>query len=266
MFKKSVVKPEVKKTINPYNLNEILNRFYQQSPKKVSIKDLHEKVRQYRKEINELRQFTSLGFSDLQRQINRIVNNQENLVDIPKSSQVNDDETDVFLNTVSRVIFQRWEVSLTIVVKDKFVFDIVALIDSGTFENCLQEGVVPIQLCEETSQSLFGANGKRLDIKYKLTDVYINNHDICIKQTFILVKDLNEKALLGVPFLSSIYPMWVDNQGIRTKLFDKEILFEFANPVVNITPCDQEINLVGIDVPPKIIGTQLIKISLKKIF
>ena len=24
--------------------------------------------------------------------------------------------------------------------------------------------------------------------------------------------------------------MWVDNQGIRTKLFDKEILFEFANP------------------------------------
>ena len=53
--------------------------------------------------------------------------------------------------------------------------------------------------------------------------------------------------------------MWVDNQGIRTKLFDKEILFEFINPpVINITPCDQEINLVGIDVPPKKIGTQLI--------
>ena len=66
MFKKSIVKPEVKKTINPYNLNEILNKFDQQSPKEVSIKDLHEKVRQYRKEINELRQFISLGFSDLQ--------------------------------------------------------------------------------------------------------------------------------------------------------------------------------------------------------
>ena len=53
-----------------------------------------------------------------------------------------------------------------------------------------------------------------------------------------------------------MYPMWVDNQGIRTKLFDKEILFEFANQlVVNITPCDQEINLIGIDVPPKILGT-----------
>ena len=81
----------------------------------------------------------------------------------------------------------------------------------------------------------------------------------------ILVKDLKEKALLGIPFLSSIYPMWVDNQGITTKLFDNEILFEFINPpVINITPCDQEINLVGIDVPPKIISTQLIHNLIKK--
>ena len=157
-----------------------------------------------------------------------------------------------------------WEVSLTIVVKDKFVFDIIALIDSGAAENCLQEGLVPIPLCEETSQSLFGANGKRLVIKYKLTDVHIRNHDIYIKQTFILVKDLKKKTPLRIPFLSSIYPMWVDNQVIRTKLFDKEILFEFANPVVNITPCDQEINLVGIDVPPKVLGTQLVHNLIKK--
>ena len=96
--------------MNPYNLNEILNRFDQQSPKEVSIKELHDEVRQYRKEIKDLRQFTSLGLSDLQGQINRITNDQGNLVDVPESSQVNDDETDVFLNTVSRVIFQRWEV------------------------------------------------------------------------------------------------------------------------------------------------------------
>ena len=52
--------------------------------------------------------------------------------------------------------------------------------------------------------------------------------------------------------------MWVDNQGIRTNLFDKEILFEFANPVENITLCDQEINIVRIDDPPKILSTQFI--------
>ena len=72
-------------------------------------------------------------------------------MDIPESSHVNDNQTGAFLNTVSRVIFQRWEVSLTIVIKDKFAFDIVALIDSDAAENCLQEGLVPIPLCEETS-------------------------------------------------------------------------------------------------------------------
>ncbi|RVW50508.1 hypothetical protein CK203_116602 [Vitis vinifera] len=202
---------EAKKTVNPYNLNDILNRFDQQSPKDVSIKELHEEVKQHKKEIKELRQFISLGLSDLQDQINRI-GNQEIHTDIPESSHVNDNETNTFLNTVSRVIFQRWEISLTIVVKDKFVFDIIALIDSGAAENCLQESLVPIPLCEETSVSLSGANGERLAIKYKLTDVHIRNHDICIKQTFILVKNLKEKALLGIPFLSSIYPLWVDNQ------------------------------------------------------
>ncbi|RVW20915.1 hypothetical protein CK203_110548 [Vitis vinifera] len=98
VFKKSVVKVEAKKTVNPYNLNDILNRFDQQSPKDVSIKELHEEVKQHKKEIKELRQFISLGLSDLQDQINRI-GNQEIHTDIPESSHVNDNETNTFLNT-----------------------------------------------------------------------------------------------------------------------------------------------------------------------
>ena len=104
------------------------------------------------------------------------------------------------------------------------------MIDSGAASNCLQEGLVPIKVCEKTKESLFGANGKKLAIKYNLSNAHICNQGICIKQTFILVKDLKEKALIGVPFLSSIFSMWVDDQGIRTKLLDKEILFEFDNP------------------------------------
>ena len=54
--------------------------------------------------IKELRQFICLGLSDLQDQINRI-GNQEIHMDIPESSYVNDNETDTFLNTISRVIW-----------------------------------------------------------------------------------------------------------------------------------------------------------------
>ena len=93
---------------------------------------------QYKKEIQDLRQFTSLGLTDLQDQINKIVVNQENLEEVPKSSQVNNEATDSYLN-----IFQRWKVSLTIVIKDKFVLNINALIDSGAALNCVQKGLVP---------------------------------------------------------------------------------------------------------------------------
>ena len=55
VFKKSVGKQKLKKTVNPYNLNEILTRFNQQSTKHVTIKDLQEEVRQYKKEIKDLR-------------------------------------------------------------------------------------------------------------------------------------------------------------------------------------------------------------------
>ena len=79
---------------------------------------------------------------------------------------------------------------------------------------------MPIKFCGKIKETLFGANGKKLVIEYKLSNAHICNQDIYIKQTFILVKDIKEKTLLGVPFLSSIYPMWIDDQGIITKLLD----------------------------------------------
>ncbi|KAL6320040.1 hypothetical protein AAG906_004434 [Vitis piasezkii] len=127
---------------------------------------------------------------------------KEDFEEVLESSQDNSDKINAYLNTISAAL------------------------------NCLQEGLVPTQLYEKTRQAFFGANGKKLIIKYKLSNAHICNQGICIKQTFILVKDLKEKALLGVPFLSSIFPMWVDDQGKRTKLLDKEIIFEFANPPV----------------------------------
>ena len=90
---------------------------------------------------------------------------------------------------------------------------------------------MPTRFYEKTRQTFSGANGKRLTIKYKWSNTHICNQGICIKQTFILVRDLKEKALLGVPFSNFIYPIKVDEQGLRTMLLDKEVLFEFTNPL-----------------------------------
>ena len=66
---------------------------------------------------------------------------------------------------------------------------------------------------KKIKQVLLGANGKRLKTDYNESNAHICNQDVCIKQTFILVRDLKEKVLLGVPFLNFIYPIRVDNQG-----------------------------------------------------
>ena len=113
---------------------------------------------------------------------------KKTLEEVTESSQANDEEADAYLNTVSRVIFQRWEVSLTIVVKDKFVLDIVALIYSKATLNFLQEGLVPTQFYEKTRQTLLGANGKRLAIKYKLSNAHVCNQGICISNPLSLLK------------------------------------------------------------------------------
>ena len=62
--------------------------------------------------------------------------------------------TDAYLNTISRVIFQRWEVSLTI----------VTLIDLGSTLNCMQKGLAPTQFYEKTKQILSKGNGKDLPL------------------------------------------------------------------------------------------------------
>ena len=112
------------------------------------------------------------------------------------------------------------------------------MIDSGIALNCLQEGLVPTQFYEKTKQVLLGANGKKLKIDYKFSKAHIY-----IKQTFILVRYLKEKVLLGVLFLNSNYPIRVDNKGLITILLDKEILFEFIDP-----PNDGNIKMLRVQV------------------
>ena len=56
------------------------------------------------------------------------------------------------------------------------------MIDLGAALNCLQEGLVPTQFYEKTRQTLLGANGKRLTIKYKLSNAHI------VTKAFALIK------------------------------------------------------------------------------
>ncbi|GAV88412.1 hypothetical protein CFOL_v3_31834 [Cephalotus follicularis] len=105
--------------------------------------------------------------------------------------------------------------------------------------NCIQEGLIPTNYFEKTKQKLSTANGENLRVNFKVTDVHICNEGICIKQSFILVKDLDIGIILGQPFLEIIKPFKVKTEGITTKIFQQKILFAF-----NEKPITKDINLL----------------------
>jgi hypothetical protein len=53
---------------------------------------------------------------------------------------------------------------------------------------------------------LHQASGARLHIDYKIPNAHICNDEICFKTTFILVKDITSRIILGNPFLALLDP------------------------------------------------------------
>jgi len=91
--------------------------------------------------------------------------------------------TPQFLQTVSKITFQKWFSIVTLAMKD-FSTNTVALIDSGADVNCIKRGIIPTKYCEKTNEGLSSANGTPLTISYKLNKGYIKNDDYCFKIHF----------------------------------------------------------------------------------
>jgi len=88
-----------------------------------------------------------------------------------------------FLQTISKITFQKWYSVVNLTVED-FSVNTIALIDSGADLNCIKRGVVPTKYCERTNEGLSSANGTPLTISYKLDKGYIKTMDIVLKIHF----------------------------------------------------------------------------------
>ena len=83
-----------------------------------------------------------------------ILDNFQNIENIPKNEVCQEQ----FRHTISEVTIQKWYSIVKIVVND-FSTNAIALIDSGTDQNCIREGIIPTKYCETTKEQLCGANG-----------------------------------------------------------------------------------------------------------
>ena len=70
-----------------------------------------------------------------------------------------------------------------------------------------QEGLIPTKYYEKITEKLSQASGASLNIELKLPNAHVCRDGVCIKTSFILVKDITSKVILGNPFITLLYPI-----------------------------------------------------------
>ena len=68
-----------------------------------------------------------------------------------------------------------------------------------------------------------------MKIKYELNNAHICHNNVCFKIPFVLVKNLTDKVILGLPFINALYPFLVEHCRITTDPFGQKIKFRFAS-------------------------------------
>ena len=101
----------------------------------------------------------------------------------------------------------------------EYEFNVIAMIDSGAIMNCIQEGIIRSKYYENSTKKLFSANGTQMKIKYELNNAHVYHDNVCFKVPSVLVKNMIDKVILGIPFIYSLYPFFFEHDGITTDPF-----------------------------------------------
>ena len=120
------------------------------------------------------------------------------------------------ISLINKVVPPKWYAKVHIVVAQDYAFDIIALIDSGADLNCIQEGLIPSKYFEKSTQKLNSTSGTKLQINYELDNVHVCQNNVCFHIPSVLVKNMIEKVILGIPFIFMLYPFKAKLDGVST--------------------------------------------------
>jgi hypothetical protein len=189
---------------------------------KLNIPELHSEINTLKQEIQEIKnssfqiteeqlaqEMVTLKINNNHSQNSSIENEVEPEENCKQIVQLISQPTfkETFLNTIDKMLFQKWYTEVRIVIDKEYIFETVALLDTGADSNCIQEGLIPTKYYEKTTEKLSQASGTSLNIEFKLSNAHVCREGVCIKTTFILVKDITSKVILGNPFIALLYPI-----------------------------------------------------------
>jgi hypothetical protein len=236
------------------SLDETLERFSKQKFKAITISDLQHEISNIKKDIVDLKNdvhYIKTDNQDLKSQllitnfhkkfqmeneelrIEDITGNQHEHSNDPESSNATIcSSSDLkFVKLVKSFIPPKWYAKITVIVAKDYSFNAIALIDSGSDMNCIQEGLVPNKYFEKSTERLNFASGDSLHVKYELSKAYVCQSDVCFPIPSVFVKNMkSDKVILGNPFLYLLYPISsIDETGIITVKMGTEVKFTFAS-------------------------------------
>ena len=110
-----------------------------------------------------------------------------------------------------------------------YAFDVITLIDSGGDLNCIKKWLILSKYFEKSTEKLNFANGSKLQIKYELNNVHVCQNNVCFYIPSVLVKNMTDKVILGIPFIFMLYPFTAEEDGVSTIKMGVPVKFHFAS-------------------------------------
>ena len=238
-LKKILIKDEIgKKLKSTISFEETLERFNKKKSKDLTVNDLQHEIIVVKQEIielknefkniksdnNDLRQELLLLKIDKNLNKHQSDNEQDEHKDGDESSQqaflsdkgIVDNSQ---LNLVKKMLPLKWFTKVKIAVSHYYHFNVIVMIDFGADINCIQEGLIPSKYFEKSTERLVFANDTQIKIKYELNNAYVCHSNVCFKIPFVLIKNMTNKVILGLPFINALYPFLVEHDGITTDPF-----------------------------------------------
>jgi hypothetical protein len=244
-LKKTMIKEVNKPSRSKISLDETLERFSKQNSKVVTISDLQHEISNIKKDIVDLKKELhdlKTNNKDLEQEflISKLKNSfQENNSDNEDNKSEHSYEGESSNNLISndvkiisminKVCPPKWYAKVHIVVDQDFDFDVIALIDSGADLNCIQEGLIPRKYFEKSNQRLNSATGTKLQINYELNNVHVYQDGVYFHIPSVLVRNMSDKVILGIPFISMLYPFRAELGEVSTVKMGVPVRFYFAS-------------------------------------
>ena len=88
-----------------------------------------------------------------------------------------------------------------------------------------------------------GRHSNQMQINFELNNAHVCQHNVCFHIPSVLIKDMTEKIILGIPFIAMIYPFTADLDGVSTVKMGIPIKFQFASKF-EIDVCHPSLNML----------------------